>query len=204
MEPATLVLLPSTLVVLRVQHLAVVQLLSLDRGEVLVDLQVPVLEDLGLREHSCCQVADAIVPNRRVRDHVVSKVLHLVCVLSEVLGQTSLMASRGQEVSRLASLGKHQKWLIVLLLGELETPSLLKVFTDANLGLSDLSGFVGLLPGEGHRLGCLVPEDLLDLVRCRVVGSDDNESRFVEIALARGLRLRVVPLRTEHVADLVV
>jgi len=51
-EPFLFIVLPLSLVILGVQDLAVVQLLALDLGKVLVDLDVPVVEDLGLREHS--------------------------------------------------------------------------------------------------------------------------------------------------------
>lgn len=66
----------------------------------------------------------------------------------------------------MASLREHEKGLIVLILPETEAPSLLQVLTNGNLGLGDLSCFVGLLPDEGHALGSLVPEDLLNLIGC--------------------------------------
>lgn len=92
-EPAALILFPGALVVLRVKHLAVVQLLSLDLGEVLVDLQVPIFEDFGLRENCRSQVTDAVISNRWIRDHVVSYIPHFVGILSEIFGETTLVAS---------------------------------------------------------------------------------------------------------------
>jgi hypothetical protein len=123
-EPLRLIIFPAASLIFRVKNLRMVELLGLNLGEVGVDLEVPVGEDTRLAE-GLDEVADALKPLGRVRDHIVTQLAHLVAIRGEVSGKACLVAAGGNQVDLLAALGKHQQRLIKLFSVKFDLPSLL-------------------------------------------------------------------------------
>ena len=92
MDPVFLIIEPLECLVPGVNNFRMIELLCLDLCKVLVDLKVPVFKDLSLSKDSACQLTNALVPDCRVCDHVVSEVPHFCGILGEVIRETSIMA----------------------------------------------------------------------------------------------------------------
>ena len=84
------------------------------------------------------------------------------------------MASGRKNIDMLASVRESQHRLVKLLLLKGNAVSHLHVINEVNLGLGRHSINILLFPGESDRLRSLVPKDFFNLVRCRIVRSDDN------------------------------
>ena len=68
-ESLLLILIPLSVLASRVKYLAVEKLLSLDQGEVLVHLDLPLRQKISFSE-MLDQVVDAVEPVIRVSDHM--------------------------------------------------------------------------------------------------------------------------------------
>lgn len=200
-ESPALVLAPVPLLSPGIEYLAMVELLSLDNGEVFLDLDLPLAEHVGLGE-MFDQVVNAVVPVTGLSDHVASKIPHLVGILSKVLGKGCFMAARWDKIDFLASLSHEKKGQLSLPGGKRNLVPLLHVLGNRNVLLGDVLGDgVTLLPHELLAVGILVPKDLLDLVRGRVVAGDHHNASGVNVALTGASRLCIVKLRAESLRD---
>ena len=200
-ESPALVLAPVPLLSSGIEYLAMVELLSLDDREVLLDLDLPLAEHVGLGE-MLDQVVNAVVSVTGLSDHVASKIPHLVGILSKVLGEGSFVAARGDKIDFLASLSHEQKGQLSLPWGKRNLVPLLHVLGNRNVLFGDIPGDgVTLLPQELLAVGILVPKDRLDLVRGRVVAGDHHNASGVNVALTGGSRLGIVKLRAESLRD---
>ncbi len=121
-ELLLLIIFPAASLIFVIKNLRVVKLLCLNLGEVGVDLEFPLGEDTCLAE-GLDEVADALKPRSRVRQHIVAKTAHLVRFGCEISGKSCLVATGRDEVYLLAALGKHKQRLIKLILIEFDLPS---------------------------------------------------------------------------------
>ena len=200
-ESPALVLAPVPLLSSGIEYLAMVELLGLDNGEVLLDLDLPLAEHVGLGE-MLDQIVNAVVSVAGLSDHVASKVPHLVGILSKVLGKGCFVAARWDKIDFLASLSHEKKGQLNLPGGKRNFVPLLHVLGNRNVLLGDVPGDgVTLLPHELLAVGILVPKDLLDLVRGRVVAGDHHNASGVNVALTGASRLCIVKLRAESLRD---
>ena len=200
-ESPALVLAPVPLLSSGIEYLAMVELLGLDNGEVLLDLDLPLAEHVGLGE-MLDQIVNAVVSVAGLSDHVASKVPHLVGILSKVLGKGCFVAARWDKIDFLASLSHEKKGQLNLPGGKRNIVPLLHVLGNRNVLLGDVPGDgVTLLPHELLAVGILVPKDLLDLVRGRVVAGDHHNASGVNVALTGASRLCIVKLRAESLRD---
>jgi hypothetical protein len=145
-ESPALVLAPVPLLSPGIKYLAMVELLGLDDRKVLLDLDLPLAEHVGLGK-MLDQVVNAVVPVTGLSDHVASKVPHLVGILGKVLGKGSFVAAGGDKIDFLASLSHEKKGQLSLPGGKRNLVPLLHVLGNGNVLLGDIPGDrVTLLP----------------------------------------------------------
>lgn len=108
-----LIVSPCTLIVLGVEYLRVIKLLGNNVGKVLVDFELPIIEETGLGE-ILNKLVDAIEAILGLSDHVATEITHLVRVLGETSWQGGFMATRRDQMNVLASLLQLEDWLVKL------------------------------------------------------------------------------------------
>ena len=89
-ESLLLILIPLSTLAPRVKYLAVEELLSFDDGKVLVDLDLPLRQKIGLGK-MLDQVVDAVEPVVGVSDHLGSKISHSIGIFCEIRREGRLM-----------------------------------------------------------------------------------------------------------------
>ena len=93
LEPSSLIFTPISGAAFRIKYLAVIELLGLNDGKVLVYLDLPLAEDVGLGK-VLNQVINAVVPVVGLSNHVRSQVPHSLRVSCEVSRKSRLVATR--------------------------------------------------------------------------------------------------------------
>lgn len=184
LEFPAFVLCPFSLVSLGIEYFAIVELLCLDGGKIALNLHLPLTENVGLSE-MLDKVVDAVVSIDGLSDHLASQVSHPVGILGEILRKSRLMASRWHQVNVLASLLQVEKWQLTFPWGKLLVVPSLEVLGDRNdMFCYFFSHLVLFIPSEFLGSGICIPENLLNLVRSRVVRGDDHNSPGINVALA--------------------
>jgi hypothetical protein len=88
-----LILTPISLIAILIKYFAMVELLASDNCEVLLDLDLPLTEDVGFGE-MLDQVFNAIESVLGLSDHVASKIPDLIGIFCKVFRQCDFVASR--------------------------------------------------------------------------------------------------------------
>ena len=97
-----LVLLPSSIVVLGVKNLRMVELFGSDLRKPILNLYLPFIKEVSLRE-TFDKLTDPIVSDGSVSDHLLSYLKHFVIVPCKISTKSKFIASRGKKIDKLAS-----------------------------------------------------------------------------------------------------
>jgi len=93
------------------------ELFCTDSSEVLVNLELPLVQEARLSE-ALNESVDAVIAVLGLSDHVGAMITHLVCIPGKTSWQGGLMAARGDQVYVLASLFQPQDRLVKFMIFE--------------------------------------------------------------------------------------
>jgi hypothetical protein len=159
-----LIVSPCTLIVLGVEYLRVVKLLGNDVGEVLVDFELPLVEEAGLGK-ILNELVDAVEAVLGLSDHVATEIAHLVGVPGEASWEGGFMATRGDQMNVLASLLQLEDWLAKLPLFQCNFVFFLHVLSERKLLLCDIfCKRISLFPFELKRLRSFIKKNSFNLI----------------------------------------
>ena len=90
-----------------------IKLLGNNVGKVLIDFELPVIEEAGLGE-VLNQLVDAVEAILGLSDHVGAEITHFVGVFGESSWEGGFMTTRRDQMNVLASLLQLEDWLVKL------------------------------------------------------------------------------------------
>ena len=128
LELTALIVSPATLIVLGVEYLRMIKLLGNNVGKVLIDFELPVIEEAGLGE-VLNQLVDAVEAILGLSDHVGAEITHFVGVFGESSWEGGFMTTRRDQMNVLASLLQLEDWLVKLPIFQCNVVFFLHVFS---------------------------------------------------------------------------